>query len=99
MKETVMKKNLIPDTLERLIEIVGRSDRAAERLARLKAKPPEVWTEERINALIKDILTPLVEANADLIAVHSLLTAAAVAELAAAIDRLALQVSRLAADL
>ena len=83
----MMKENLIPDTLERLIEIKGRSNRAAARLARLKAKPPEVWTEERINALIKDILTPLVEANADLIA-NSLLTVAAVAELAAAIEPL-----------
>ena len=79
----MMKENLIPDTLERLIEIKGRSDRAAARLARFRAKPPAVWTEELLNELIKDILTPLVEANA---------------ELAAAIDRLALQVSRLAAD-
>ena len=55
----MLKESLISDTLERLIEIKGRSDRAAARLARFRAKPLALWTtEESINELIKDVMTP-----------------------------------------
>src|SRR5208337_3552229 len=94
MKEIIMlKDNLIADILERLIEIKGRNDRAGERLARLKlkAKPPGLWTEELINECIKDVTTPLVQVNADLIAITFQLTAE-VAERVAAIDHAVLQV-------
>jgi len=95
MKEIIMlKENLIAEILERLIEIKGRNDRAGERLARLKlkAKPPALWTEELINECIKDVTTPLVQVNADLIAMQFQLTAE-VAEWVAAIDHAVLQVS------
>jgi hypothetical protein len=72
MKEIVMsKKNII----SRLIEIKGRSDRAAERLARLKSIPLAVRTEKLNNNIIESILTRLVEANVDLTAMHSEVTA------------------------
>jgi hypothetical protein len=91
MKEIVMlKENLIPDTLERLIEIAGLFDRAKERLAQLSAKPA---TRELNNEFIKDTLIPLLEANAHLGAMYSQVTDE-VTELVAAIDRAVLQVSR-----
>ena len=96
----MLKESLIPDTLERLIEIAGRCDRAAVRRGQLKTKPLALWTtEELIAELIKrkelkdEFLKVLEEAIADFTALHYQ-PSAEVAELAAAIDLAVLQVSR-----